>query len=314
MQSSLSNTLFLYQSNPIANIPGVFAKSIIALTIPTDFLTLSYWLQFRNPELMIYLAIFYTSLFYFLFYLFRADTTKFIMQFFSLVPALVIPYMLIGYIRPQMILIPFIIVLITLFNSYHNRMKFSLKINERIILALFTATILYWTFWSYKTFDEWKSAFVLSKNSMEKLLNTQITNERYTIIVGNPGRLKQSLLFDKMTGAYNFWKNKSFAVKDTINDIVQSGAIDEESLLAELKVNKISHTEFEISTTGKTQFLYMEGFDAERLRAGFKNDYMSVEFSEFNFMNKATKMKLKIISPDADCYLSSGLNYTKLNE
>ena len=119
-------------------------------------------------------------------------------------------------------------------------------------------------------------------------------------------------MFDKLTGAYGFWKNKKFAINDTINDIVQTGALDESSLNSELKYKIIQPGEFEISAAGKTQYFYMEGFDDEKSKWKFSNNDMSVRALNFNYLNKPSKIVLKILSPNAECYLAEGNNYIKI--
>src|SRR6185436_9887467 len=115
LKGNISDAFMMYQSNPLINIPVVFAKSVLALNIPLDFLTLNYWLQSRPPQLTLYLLILYGSAFYFLFVLFKEDTSKFLVQLSVLIIILVIPYLLIGYVRPQLILIPFTILIIYMF-------------------------------------------------------------------------------------------------------------------------------------------------------------------------------------------------------
>jgi hypothetical protein len=147
---------------------------------------------------------------------------------------------------------------------------------------------------------------------IEKLVQTNLESSKQIIIIGNGGRLKQSFMFDKLTGAYNYWKFKEFTVKDTINDIVQTAALDYISLNSKLNYKIIRPGEYEISTTGRTQYFYMEGFESEKSRWKFSNKNMYVEALENKFLNKPTKIRLKILSKDANCYLASEMNYVKI--
>ena len=143
------------------------------------------------------------------------------------------------------------------------------------------------------------------------MVNLNIEPHKQTIIIGNPGRFKQTFMFDKLTGSYNFWKEKSFTIKDTINDIVQTGTLEKSSIGAKFNLIQIQPSEFEIRAAG-TQFFYIEGLTGDKLSGGFKNNDMDVEFTEFDNMNKPIRMKLKILSEDVSCYLADGLSFIKI--
>ncbi len=318
MGNDLANALLYY--HPVkgfkaffSTIPPVTAKSIISLTIPLDYLTLSMALLNKETLLILYLVILYGTIFYITFTLIKGDANKFLMQLMVLFAVVIMPYILVGYIRPQMILIPFCIILIQMSFIYINQTSYSIYLNKKFVSIAFLLTLIFWSYWSCGIIQDWKLSYSNAGESMNNLLTQNINENRYTVIIGNHGRIKQSLLFDKLTGAYNFWKYRDFIIKDTINDIVQTGAIDEESLLAELKITNLQTGEYEIKATGATQFFYMEGFDTERMKTGFKNDYMSVEFSEFSFLNKPKKVNLKILSVQTDCFIANGLKFYKLN-
>lgn len=318
MGSDPANAFLYYQPVKgwkafLSTVPPVTAKSIISITIPVDYLTLSIALSQKEAFLILYLIVLYGTIFYLAYSLIKGDANKFLMQLIVLFIILILPYVLVGYMRPQMILIPFSIILIQMAMIYYNQTSYSINLNKMFTRIAFVLTMIFWSIWSFGIINDWEMSYSKAKESIDNLLTQNINENRYTVIVGNHGRFKQSLLFDKLTGAYNYWKYRDFVIKDTINDIVQTGAVDEESLLAELKVSNTQPGEYEITATGTTQFFYMEGFDTERMKTGFKNNYMSVEFSEFSFLNKPKKVKLKILSADTDCYIANGLRFYKLN-
>ena len=147
---------------------------------------------------------------------------------------------------------------------------------------------------------------------MDNLLNVTLNADRNTIIIGNAGRFRQSFLFDKLTGAYGFWKNKKFAINDTINDIVQTGALDENSLNSKLVYKVLQPGEYEISATGSTQYFYMEGFDDDKTKWQFTNKDISVKAIGYSQLNKPNRIILKVLSENADCYLADGKNFIKI--
>jgi hypothetical protein len=56
----------------------------------------------------------------------------------------------------------------------------------------------------------------------------------------------------------------------------------------------------------------MEGFDSEKSKWNFSNKDMYVEVIDNKFLEKPTKIRLKILSKDANCYLASEMNYFKI--
>jgi hypothetical protein len=56
----------------------------------------------------------------------------------------------------------------------------------------------------------------------------------------------------------------------------------------------------------------MEGFDSEKSKWKFSNKDMYVEVIDNKFLEKPTKIRLKILSKDANCYLASEMNYFKI--
>jgi len=302
----------MYQENPLSNAPGVIARAFIALTIPLDFLTLSRMLKQDNKIVILYLASLYGAIFYLIWVMVKVDVYKHIGQLLILGLILISPYIYVGYIRPQMVFIPFIILLIHTFWVYDHHRQFNVSLNKSILRVFYAVALIFWGAWSYMVIDDWGTSYQKAIINVNSLIRTGLEQPKLNIVIGSPGRYKQTFLFDKLTGAYNFWKEKSFEIKDTINDIVQTGALDESSIGAKLDIVNLGYNEYEIKATGKTQFFYIEGYNIEKIRSGFKNKDMSVEFTEFNYLDKPIKLKLKILSNDVNCYLASEFKFTRI--
>ncbi len=266
-----------------------------------DYIDLKLLVLDGNPLVIAYLlAVSAVIIFYLILFIIK-DSYKPIAYLFLLAIALIAPYLYVDYIRPQMILIPFIIIVMYITISLDWLKNFLASIKIKSFTAILIILLAFFCYYSYNTVNEWLTAYDNARHRMESLLKTGIDSNKHTIIVGNAGRLKQSFMFDKLTGAYGYWKYKNFTVKDTINDIVQTGALDVASLNSKLEYKEIQPGEFEISATGKTQFFYMEGFDNDYAKWTFTNKDMSVEAASYNFFNKPIRIKLKILS--AGCKL-----------
>ncbi len=302
-----------YEKYYESNIISVTFKSVLALLVPIDYLSFKTEVLGGNPILFVYLALLSVFILIYLVIHVRKDSYKPLIYLVMLLVILFLPYIYIGYIRPQMILIPFAITIIYLFLSLDWLKMFFADVSLKVTSAAVLIMLLFWLFYANSVIEDWSSAYRYSSAWMEKMLEINPESGKQIIVIGNPGRLKQSFMFDKLTGAYNYWKNKDFTIKDTINDIVQTAALDEQSLNSKLILKTISSGEYEISATGETQFFYMEGFENEQTKWKFSNKDMHVEAIENNFFNKPKRIRLKILSVDVNCYLASEMNYFKIN-
>jgi hypothetical protein len=195
---------------------------------------------------------------------------------------------------------------------YDHHSIFNKSVNKKLLRVFYFITLAFWITWSYTVITDWGKSYSKGLENINNLITAGLEQKKQNIIIGSPGRFKQTFLFDKMTGAYNFWKEKSFTIKDTLNDIIQTGTLDESSIGARLDIKNISQNEFEIKTTGKAQFFYIEGYDFEKIKTGFENKDISVEFTEFNNLDKPIKLKLTILSNNVNCYLASELKFIKI--
>lgn len=291
---------------------SLFLKCLVSLTIPLGYLDLKLLILSGDVITIAYLLIILSVLTYYIILFIKKKFYKNTFSLVILVIVLIAPYLYADYIRPQLILIPFSVIVIYLFISFDRLKKYFTEINTKPFIAILIILLAFFTYYSFNIIKDWSTAYNNAVHRMESLLNTGIETNRHNIIVGNAGRLKQSFLFDKLTGAYGYWKNKNFIVNDTINDIVQTGALDTESLNSPLNYREITPGEFEISAAGKTQYFYMEGFNDDKAKWTFANREMSVEATAYNFFNKPSKIRLKILSPDVNCYLASEVKYYKI--
>ncbi len=159
---------------------------------------------------------------------------------------------------------------------------------------------------------DWNTSYSKALINVDKLIAAEHNPQKRMVLIGNPGRYKQTLMFDKMTGSYNFWKNRQYIINDTINDVIQSAAFQESSIGAEFEVKSISSTEFEIKCVAPKQFFYIEGYNSERIRTGFRNKDISVEFTEYNTVDKPIKLNLVILSSDIECFVAGELGFRKI--
>ncbi|HWA05967.1 MAG TPA: hypothetical protein VG961_05425, partial [Ignavibacteria bacterium] len=205
-----------------------------------------------------------------------------------------------------------VVICIFVMYIYSQQRRLSLKLNRKVLKVSFTIAVLFWCLWSGGTVLDWDTSYQKALVNVNNLISAEREPQKRMVIIGNPGRYKQTLMFDKMTGAYNFWKNKKYIINDTINDVIQSAAFQESSIGAEFEVKEISSTEFEIRCKAPRQFFYIEGYNSERIRTGFRNKDISVEFTEFNNVDKPIRLTLRILSSEIECFVAGGLGFRKI--
>ncbi len=310
--NDVSQIATLYQDNPLSSAPGVFARGLISLTIPMDYMALNYALRNDNKIILLYLFSLYGAVFYLIWVMVKIDVYKYVGQLITLMFLLLLPYAIVGYIRPQMSLLPFIILTIHILWVYSHQRRFNRYLNKKVLRVFYAIVFIFWGYWSAAAVQDWLISYEKSRINVESMLKINPEPNKQTILIGNPGRFKQTFMFDKMTGAYNFWKEKRFVINDTINDIIQTAAITESSIGARFEYKQLQADEFEIKTNAPRHFFYIEGYNFDKTKMGFQNKDISVVFLEFNNVDKPIKMKLKILSQNVNCYLADGLDFVKI--
>lgn len=265
----------------------IFAEALYSLIIPVDYLTI----QNELTDFNIYYIILTAYSLIFLIYLFikfkNSNQLKRISLILLIFIIAVLPNIYSGYFRPQLILLPFCLFLIAGFTMLRY-FEFS-KLN----IALTSIVLLFFLFQSERTMHYWEYAYKYSIEYLNKIESIPFTGGLRKVVIGSPGRVKQSFINDKLTGAYNYWKYDKFEVKDTINDAILTGALDLSSLKCPLKMQRLNSGELELSTTGSTQFFYAEGFTTKDLERGIQTSDFFVRAVERNHFNKSIKLKIK---------------------
>jgi hypothetical protein len=215
------------------------------------------------------------------------------------------PYIYAGYIRPQLILLPFTFVVISLMSLLDSKDSM-LKYAVIILMVL-------WVTSGYGVINNWKTAYSKGRERIDNLLKLEIPEGKKCVIIGNPARLQQSFMYDNVMFPYNYFKYHGFVLKDTISDQVRTVSLDKNSMDARIDIKIINENEYELTCTGKTQFFYLDG-EEKKIKEydGIKNNFMSVDNLEFNDLGKPVKIKLKFLSDNLICYIFQGSNLEKL--
>jgi hypothetical protein len=295
-----------FEGNFVVNSIQIICKGIIASIIPLDFSVLRIGIKEFNILQILYLLVVILFFSVLLYELIKQKKKNLILLIGLNFLILISPYIYAGYIRPQLVLIPFTITLITLV-CFIDIKSFFIK---RIVIVFF----VFWIFWGYGVIDGWKTAYAEGNERMENLLKTDLSKDKKNIVIGNPARIRQCFMYDNVMFPYNYFKYHNYIIKDTLSDLIRTVALDDASLNSDLLVNKTNKNEYEISCTGKTQFFCLDGDESQINKYnGIINEFISVEFLEYNNIGKPVKIKTKILSDNTECFIFQGKNLIKLN-
>ena len=286
------------------NRAGVIVRAIVSLTVPYDYLSLQYSISSLDITFFIYILVLIITGAAIFILLKRVQKLKYLSLVFIVFLFNIIPNLIAGYFRPQLILIPFVLNVLTLFIvlSKAGLFKLPLKIFPVIILA-------FWTFLSFNLIKDWNFAYRESLKDIEELCNAKIdfSSSQKTYVIGLPSRYRQSSMLDYASGPFNYWCRDGFKIENEIKDIIHTGALDENSLNSKIKVNILNGNEFDISVTGKTQYL----LKLDSPESKFRDNETEIFFSEFNSFGKPTKAKIKFFTDDNEIFIFSNGKITK---
>ncbi len=270
LNHSLNDALSLNFSN----IYKLLIKIYISYLVPGDYIEIL--LNVFNYNLLtlgylVMLVLILTLIFL------KQKANKNFLIIFIMSLILVSPNIYAGYLRPQLILIPFSILFTGIVFTVSRKFKHYYTV---IIMTLFLCLFM-WL--SAINIRDWKETYVVMKNKMEVMLENKHGFSGNDVLVGNTSRIKQCFLFDNPTFIFNYWKYKQVSFVDTVNSYlstVSSGEFDnnipikcyasndslilsvnhENGYFADDEHNKQNSDEYEIQFFGKIKILERNRF------------------------------------------------------
>ena len=294
-----------FQKPGLYSSAGVTFKAFISLLIPYDYLTIQEYLNNFNLLFSIYAGLLLIFVVAVLFIFVRTYNIRYLFVLSLVFVVSISPNLIAGYFRPQLIFIPFLLFSFSLLLAAH-KMGINLKFYAvTLILILFI-----WGKLSFNLIQDWKLAYYSSVECIKKMTELDLNTKKRNIFIGIPSRLRQASMLDYTIGAYNYWKYGEFKIKDKVTDLVLTGALDAASMNSEISVSKLSDNEFELMTSGETQ--YFLRLDAANSK--YKDKDIALRLSEKNLFKKPIDLKIRLISDEADVYLYSQNQFTLIKK
>lgn len=292
-----------FQRPGLSTSAGVAFKAFLSTLLPFDYLTIQEYLNSVNYLFIIYVFLLLIFVVAVLFIFIRTSNYKYLFLLSLVFLVSVSPNLLAGYFRPQLIFIPFILLSFSLL-----LIGFRMGVNLKFYLINLILIFFLWGKLSFNLIQDWKLAYSNSIECIKSMTALDLDTNKRNIFIGIPSRFRQASMLDYTMGAYNYWKYGEYKINDKITDLVMTGALDPASLNSEISVSKLSENEFELLTSGETQ--YFLRLDAANNK--YKDSDLALRLSEKNLFKKPIDLKLRLTSDKADVYLYSQNKFTKL--
>lgn len=296
LRGKASGVFNIYMNPDPVNYLLIIIKALISLIIPLDYLSLLN--GFSEKDAVVILLVLVSGMFfiYLFFKLLKIKKRSSLISLASIFLIIIIPNMTAGYFRPQLIMIPFIFIIIS---------AFILLSEYNIRISVLAAVIICMLFLGLNIVNikDWNFGYKVLRESVNRLLAAGLNSQEPNYIIGLPSRYKTVYMDDYITGAYNFYKNKNFIVNDrSLVDFIHSGALDKSSLNAGLIVRDKTEDEFIIETKGNSQYLMKLDIVANT----FKDENTELIFSDFNLFGKPKTAHIKILKDKAKVFIYDG--------
>lgn len=294
-----------FQKPGLFSSAGVVFKSVISLLIPYDYLSIQEYLKNFNFVFTLYAILLFIYLVAVIFIFIRTNRFKYLVILSLILLVCVSPNLIAGYFRPQLILIPFAV-----FSFMLLLLAMKMSVNVKFYLSGLILIILLWGKISYNLIQDWKIAYETSRSVTNSLLELNMVTGKRNIILGLPSRYRQAEVSNYIMGAYNYWKYGTFRITESMTDLILTGSLDYTSLGSELSLVKLSDNEYEILTSGDTQyFLKLDGYGSK-----YKDKDIYVRLSQKNDFNKPTMLRVRVTGNEADVYVYSENSFSKITD
>lgn len=287
----------VYKDPVFSNAMGVLFRAFISLTIPLDYLSIERYFRTQNIIFILYIVLMSALLILIILKAIRKKLTISLISLLLVFLITLMPNIIGGYFRPQLILIPFLILnlflFIVIFRNDHTFIQYK---PTKIILGII---IIFWMVSSFQLIQDWKYASNHSLSTIKNLIAFNLNPLKKNIIIGLQSRLRQAYMTEYAIGPYNYFKYKQFNITDNIFDLVHTGGLDINSLQSELSIKKVGDAHYEISTSSENQYFY----NLDPATNDYRDEDIEVDLAGKNYLNKSTMIKIKVLSENVDVYI-----------
>lgn len=294
--SSMLSAFSAYSDGGLAGRLKVIVQAVVSIVFPFDYLSLQNGLTESDTLMILYsLGISFFVVMLFISYR-KSFSGKQILFFAGIFLSAILPNMLAGYFRSQLVLIPFVFSTLPVF------IVIGLSDVRTHFIKLSTAVIfVFWLIIGSGVFRDWIAADNASYTSLKQIAILNEETVSSSLIIGLPGRIGQAHSMEYASGAYNIAVSGTLPAKTAVNDAVHISATDTESLNSPLNIVQISENEFVMETTGATQYFQITGSRRDTI---FSCGY-NIRLTGPNNFNKPCRLELTRISGNSQVFVYS---------
>lgn len=275
--------LFTFYS--FINFLEVFFKAVFSIIFPFDYL------EFIQRILTFDLYIITYIIVVFLLFTFLYKNNKKALLLSGIVFLLSIsPFLYAGYIRPQLILLPFCLLMITLGTQL-------IKIPRSLVAIV----LIFWISEGIVVEHYWKFAYNEAQKNID-LLSTIDTSDKTIVLIGIPSRLQQYHIANNIMFPLNLKKYNQYIIRDTIIDNPQIVYISAEAVNKEITIMRKNNNSFVLLCTNPYQFFYFPEENKYNQEV-IENEFFKVTVIKRNLYLKPSQILLETKKQNVEYYL-----------
>lgn len=302
---SFTDTITAYSDSTLSGRLIVALQAFISLLFPFDYLSLQNDLAHLDFLLISYIVIIILLFLSLVHAVWKKNTSGLLLSSMLIFFISIIPNLVAGYFRPQLILIPFTLTSLSLLLFISKS-----EVNFRIPGAVLVVVIIYWLLIDYRLIENWRYASNKSEEAISALVNFPEDKFENAIFLGLPARINQAHMTEYSTGPYNYYRYGTVPVRSDIKDAVHVSALDAESLSSELKIERSGKNEYYVYANGATQYFQITG---QRENTVTVSGVM-ITLDSLNNFHKPKRMKIETGNSTNDIFLYNTDQLVKLRD
>jgi len=302
---NFTEAITTYSDSTLTGRLIVALQAFISLLFPFDYLSLQNDFLHFDLLLILYIVIIILLSVSLVHAIWKKKLSGLLLSSFLIFFISIIPNLAAGYFRPQLILIPFSLTVISLIVFISKS-----EVKFRITGGILAVVIIYWLLIDYQLIRNWNYASMKSEEAISELLNFPEEKFENAFILGLPGRINQAHMTEYATGPYNYFRFGTGPVRIDAKDVIHVSALDTGSLSSELTVERTGENEYYVYATGATQYFQITG---QRGNSVGTNRFQII-LDSLNSFGKPMRMKILNADKSNEIYLYKSQKIIKISE
>lgn len=302
---NFTDAFTIYSDSTLSGRLIVAFQAIISLLFPFDYLSLQNDLAHFDLLLISYSVIILLLCISLVHATWKKKISGLLLSSVLIFFISIIPNLAAGYFRPQLILIPFSLTILSLILFISKS-----EVKFRIPGGILAVVVIFWLLIDFQLIRNWNYASKKSEEVISELQNFPEEKFESSVILGLPGRMNQAHITEYATGPYNYFRFGTEPVKTDVKDAVHISALDTGSLSSELIVERSGKNEYYVYASGATQYFQITG---QRGNSVSTNRFQ-ITLDSLNSFRKPRRMRIVNADKSNEIYLYKSQKIIKISE